>query len=67
MSGTPRLNLTTIEETLLDAHWRLEKVNVECLDALDCIRRYDRQHTLFFIDPPYVGGEDDYAVHFDRY
>ena len=67
MSGTPRLNLTNIEETLLDVHWRLEKVNVECLDALDCIRRYDRQQTLFFIDPPYVGGEDDYAVHFDRY
>ena len=40
---------------------------IECLDALECIRLYDRPHTLFFVDPPYFGGEADYAVRFDRY
>lgn len=65
--GGPRLNLTDLEESLLQVHWRLERVNIECLDALECIRRYDRPHTFFFIDPPYMGGEDDYAVRFDRF
>lgn len=66
-SGSPRMNLSALEETLLAVHWRLERVVIECQDALACIRLYDRPHTLFFIDPPYVGGEGDYAVHFDRY
>lgn len=66
-SGGPRLNLTDLEESLLQVHWRLERVNIECLDAFECITRYDRPHTFFFIDPPYVGGEKDYAVHFDRF
>ena len=42
-----------MEETLLDVHWRLERVTIECLDGCECIRRYDRPHTFFFIDPPY--------------
>ena len=66
-SGSPRLNLSALEETLLSVHWRLEKVVIECLDALECIRLYDRPHTLFFVDPPYFGGESDYAVRFDRF
>lgn len=32
---------------------RLQSVCVECLDALDCVKRYDHEDTLFFIDPPY--------------
>lgn len=66
-NGLPRLNLTDVSETLLEVHHRLERVNVECLDALDCIRRYDRQHTFFFIDPPYIFNTADYAVTFDRF
>jgi DNA adenine methylase len=67
MSGSPRLNLTDISETLLEVHQRLERVNVECLDALECIARYDRKGTFFFIDPPYIFNQDDYAVSFDRF
>ncbi len=52
-SGGPRLNLATIEESLLEVHWRLERVVVENLDSCDCIRRYDRPETFFYIDPPY--------------
>ena len=66
-SGGPRLNLTDVSETLLEVHQRLERVNIECLDALDCIRRYDRKGTFFFIDPPYIFNTDDYAVSFDRF
>lgn len=48
-----RLNLTTIEERLLEVHWRLERVVIEHLDACECIRRHDRTETLFYLDPPY--------------
>ena len=52
-TSAPRLNLTTLEETLLEVHWRLERVTVEHLDAVECIGRYDRPETLFYMDPPY--------------
>ena len=39
-------------------HKRLDGVYVENLDFEDCLRRYDRSHTVFYCDPPYldVGG-----------
>ena len=48
-----RLNLLRIEEELSAAHLRLAGVTVEHLPWQDCVRRYDRPHTLFFMDPPY--------------
>jgi DNA adenine methylase len=53
MTGTPRLNLLRIEEELSATHLRLAQVNIEHLPWQKCIERYDRQHTLFFMDPPY--------------
>lgn len=50
---SPPINLLRIEEALSAAHIRLARVYVECLPWQDCIRRYDRDHTLFFCDPPY--------------
>lgn len=67
--GTDRpmnLILTSIEETLLEVHWRLQRVTVERINALDCIERYDRPHTFFYIDPPYFFNGNDYAVRFDK-
>lgn len=67
-TGTERpsnLNLSNIEETLLDVHWRLERVTIECLDANECIRRYDRPTTFFFVDPPYWNTAG-YAVPFEE-
>ncbi|MFH0878584.1 MAG: DNA adenine methylase [Lentisphaerota bacterium] len=61
------LNLSTIEEVLLNVHWRLKRVTIEHLDALDCIARYDRKNTFFYIDPPYFFNQDDYAVSFSRF
>ena len=57
------LNLTTLEETLLEVHWRLARVTVEHLDVCDCIRLYDRPTTFFYLDPPYWETEG-YAVPF---
>lgn len=52
-TGPVGINLLRIEETLSMAHLRLARVIVENLPWLDCIKRYDRPHTLFYLDPPY--------------
>lgn len=49
----PRLNLMRLEEDMSAAHLRLSRTTIEHLDWQECIRRYDRDGTLFFLDPPY--------------
>ena len=51
----PRLNLLRLEESLSDAHLRLSRTTIKRLDWRECIRRYDRPSTLFYLDPPYWG------------
>jgi len=51
----PRLDIDGISENLTEIHRRLCGVVIEHLDGLDCIKRYDRERTLFYIDPPYCG------------
>lgn len=64
----PRLNLLRLEEDLSQAHLRLYAVQVENLPWQEVIRRYDRPHTLFYLDPPYWQTEG-YGVEFgfDQY
>jgi DNA adenine methylase len=59
----PRLNLLRMEEDLSQAHLRLSRTYIECMDWKTCIDRYDRPHTLFYLDPPYWGTEG-YGVEF---
>ncbi len=50
----PTINLLRIEENLSAAHLRLANgVYIEQLDWAACIERYDRPHSLFYLDPPY--------------
>lgn len=49
----PSLNLLRIEEDLSAAHLRLSRATIEQLDWQTCIKKYDRAHTLFYMDPPY--------------
>lgn len=62
-TSPPRLNLRRIEEDLTASHLRISRVHVEHLDWQECIRRYDRKHTLFYLDPPYWQTEG-YGVEF---
>lgn len=62
-TSAPRLNLLRIEEELSAAHLRLCSVYIEHLDWLECIKRYDRPHTLIYCDPPYWQTEG-YGVDF---
>ncbi len=45
---------------------RMRGVTVECLDYIDCIRRYDSPDTLFYCDPPYYGSEHYYGKDFTQ-
>lgn len=49
----PRLNLLRIEEDLSAAHLRLDGVFLEHLPWQEVVQTYDRQHSLFYCDPPY--------------
>lgn len=59
----PGLNLLRLEEQLSAAHLRLASVYVENLDWRECVTRYDRPHSLFYMDPPYWDTEG-YGVPF---
>jgi DNA adenine methylase len=42
---------------LKSAHKRLREIQIENLDFMDLVPRYDAPDTLFYLDPPYVQGE----------
>lgn len=56
-----RFDMTRIQPMLEDIYERLSSVTIECLPFETFITKYDRQGTLFFIDPPYWDCEDDYG------
>ncbi|ECE6153284.1 DNA adenine methylase [Salmonella enterica subsp. enterica] len=59
----PRLNLNRVVDELEAAHLRLSRTFIENKDWEACVRKYDRKHTLFYCDPPYMGAET-YGVEF---
>lgn len=46
--------LGNIEENLSGVVERLKEVQIENLDIIDLINKYDKEDTLFYLDPPYV-------------
>lgn len=57
------INLLRLEENLSAAHLRLARTTIEHLSWIECIEKYDRPHTLFYLDPPYWGTQG-YGVEF---
>lgn len=57
----PRFSLSRLEPILDAAHERLEGVVFETLDWSALVDRYDSPESLFYLDPPYFGGESDYG------
>lgn len=68
-TAPPKLNLLRIEDKLSEAHVRLARSIIERMDWKDCISRYDREHTLFYLDPPYweTAGYEAGEFPFDQY
>lgn len=62
----PRLSKKLMERDIEAAYHRIANAHIENLDGLECIRRYDSEGTLFYIDPPYYGCENDYVVKWPR-
>lgn len=60
--GRPgRFDITKLGPQLEDLHERLAGVTIERLPYATFIERYDTAETLFYLDPPYFGGEKDYG------
>lgn len=56
-----RFDITKLGPVLEAVHERLTGVVIECLPWAEFLARYDRPGTLFYLDPPYWGCEDDYG------
>ncbi len=56
-----QLTARRMEQLIQAAHRRLQGVHIEQLDWAAFIPRYDRDFTLFYLDPPYQGHERDYV------
>lgn len=56
-----RFDVTKLGPILEAIHERLAAVTIERLPWADFLARYDRPGTLFYLDPPYYGSEDDYG------
>lgn len=60
--GLPgRFDVTKLGPLLEAVHERLAGVVIERLSYAELLRRYDRLGMLFYLDPPYWGGERDYG------
>jgi DNA adenine methylase len=56
-----RFDVTKLGPMIEAVHERLTSVVIERLHWADFIKRYDREGTLFYLDPPYYGSEGDYG------
>jgi len=57
-----RFDITRLGAVLEELHERLAGVIIERLPWQAFVARYDTPETLFYLDPPYYGCEDDYGL-----
>jgi len=60
-TGKPKLNLLQLAEELGTSAQRLAGVSLEHQPWDECLARHDAPETLFYLDPPYWGCEQDYG------
>jgi len=57
LSQSPAATWDSRKQRLPRCFDRLRKVHVDCVDALEFIKRWDSPNTLFYCDPPYPATE----------
>ncbi len=66
-TGCGRFSTLNLFPLITKLHERLNKVQITNFDWAEFINKVDRKHTLFYLDPPYWGHENDYGKDmFDR-
>ncbi|MED3562362.1 DNA adenine methylase [Bacillus xiapuensis] len=53
-----RLNLDKVEKDIRNTYNRIKKVFIENLEFEEIFKRYDKEHTLFYCDPPYIDSRE---------
>lgn len=61
LSRGARFDISRLIPHAEELHERLQGVIIECLPYQNFIQKYDRQFTLFYLDPPYWNCETDYG------
>jgi DNA adenine methylase len=54
MCGSVSQWLRNIDENLVDVIERLREIQIENIDIIKLIKKYDNESTLFYLDPPYI-------------
>lgn len=62
-TARPR-TIGAIQQTVIAAQERLHDVWIDRASYRRCIARYDGATTVFYLDPPYYGSEDEYGDEF---
>lgn len=60
--GSSGFDVSRLAPLLESIHERLAGVTIERLHWSEFVARYDTDRTLFYLDPPYYGCEDDYGA-----
>lgn len=61
-AASPAKRFRRNSEDLTQFRDRLRDVNIEALDWVEVLDKYDGPQTVFYADPPYVGAEDKYSL-----
>ena len=54
VSPNPAKSWDKLPQTLIQAKDRLKGVQIECLDAIELLKRYDTKDVFIYLDPPYL-------------
>jgi DNA adenine methylase len=55
VASRPSFNPGKLPQLIEETHRRLLRVQIECLPYEKILERFDRESTLFYLDPPYFG------------
>jgi DNA adenine methylase len=65
--GRKSINYDKFPDEFYELHERIRDVYIECKDFTYILEKYDRDDSLFFLDPPYYKtSRNDYGIEFGK-